>query len=137
MMMKNKKSVFLCAPFTLLETVIAIAILGMSMVAMLSITMNSAKRMGKAFTNWEKQHMLEQATEYYLLAGPRENIPDEFFPFEGYSAQCEIEDPNLPEEVKKEIGSWRLVTLRISIHDSDGEVDAISIDQILRDKDVE
>ena len=139
MMMKNSKRIHGFSPsaFTLMEAVIAIAILGMAMVAMMGITMNAARRMGKAVTNWEKQHMLEQAAEYYLLAGPRENIPYEFFPFEGHYARCEIEETSLPEEVKKEIGAWRLVTLRISIHDNNGEIDDIFIDQILRDQDVE
>lgn len=134
--MSNQKPI---SQFTLIEVVIAIAILAMTMVAMLGIVASSAKRMGKAMTNWEEQHMLTQAAEYYLLAGPNESIPDEFFPFAGYKAECVIEDPQLPGDVEPESGNWRFVTLKISVY-KDGvsdPVDSIFIDQILRKEDVE
>lgn len=139
MIWKNNKQFFCYCRnyFTLVEAVLAIAILAMTMVGILGITMDSSLRMGNAVKYWEQQHMLNQAVEYYLLAGPHENIPNEFFPFEGYHAECSIEQPELPEQVKTEVGSWRFVTLKISIHDDNREIDSISIDQILRAEDVE
>jgi len=125
--------------FTLIETVIAIAILAMAMVGILGITVNASKRMGKAMSNWKERHMLSQAAEYYLLAGPKESIPREFFPFDGYRSECIIEIPVLPGEVKSEAGAWRFVTLKISVY-KEGEgtpVDTVKIDKIFRAEDIE
>ena len=124
--------------FTLLEVVMAIAILALGFVGIFGITASAAKRMGKAVARWENQHMLNQATEYYLLAGPKESIPEEFFPFEGYHAECIVEEAELPEDIEPEVGAWRFVKLKISVYDNNNnELDSLSIDQILRTEDVE
>ena len=124
--------------FTLLEVVMAIAILAVGFVGLLGITVSAAKRMGKATSRWEHQHMLNQAAEYYLLAGPKEQIPEEFFSFEGYSAECIVEEAELPEDIEPEAGAWRFVKLKISIYDDkNNELDSLNIDQILRTEDVE
>lgn len=124
--------------FTLLEVVIAIGILALAFTSLLGITATAANRMGKAIHRWENQHMLNQAVEYFLLAGPKESIPQEFFPFDGYSAECIIEEADLPEDVEPEAGVWRFVKLKISVYDEgNNEIDSVSIDQILRAEDVE
>ena len=112
---KNRKT------FTLLEVIVSIAILASGVVAALQITAAGTGRMNKAVQRWEVQHMLSQAAEYYLLAGPREEISEEFFPFEGYQASCEIDTPELlSEEVETEFRGWQLVKLIIKVTDDDG-----------------
>ena len=124
--------------FTLLEVVLAVAILSMGFVAAMGIAVTAAKRMIKSVSRWEEQHMLNQAAEYYLLAGPKETIPQEFFPFEGYRSECTIEEADLPEEVEPEVGTWRFVKLKISIYDEDdNEVNSLTMEKIFRAKDVE
>lgn len=129
---KNKKT------FTLLEVVVAIAILAMGIVASLQVTTTGTRRVGKAVERWKVQHMLSQAAEYYLLAGPNEEIPENFFPFEGYRASCEIDIPDISEEVETEFRGWQLVKLIIKVTDDEGsEVGKIEMDKILRTEDVE
>lgn len=118
--------------FTLLEVVIAVAILAMGLIAAMEIAVTASKRTIKAVKRWETQHMLNQATEYFLLAGPDEPIPNEFFPYEGFRAECAVEPPDLKDDMEPIVGNWQLVKLRISIYDSTGkEVDSLSIHKIL------
>lgn len=118
--------------FTLLEVVVAVAILAMGLVAAMEIAVTASKRTIKAAKRWETQHMLSQATEYFLLAGHEVPIPNEFFPFEGFRAECLEEPPDLSDDVEPLSGNWRLVKLRITIYDSFGkEVGSLSIHKIL------
>ena len=71
----------------MLEVILAVAILSIGFIAAMSIATTAADRLMKAVVRWERQHMLNQATEYFLLAGPDAAIPQEFFPFQGYSAK--------------------------------------------------
>lgn len=124
--------------FTLVEVVVAIAILAMGVVAALKITATGTSRVNKAIKRWEVQHMLSQAAEYYLIAGPNENIPEDFFPFDGYQASCQVDIPDISEEVETEFRGWELVKLIITVTDSSGdEVGKIEMDKILRSEDVE
>ena len=83
--------------------------------------------------------MLSQAAEYYLLAGPKESIPDQFFPFEGYTASCTISEPELEDGIESAMNNnWNLVKLTISITDNTGKViGQIEMDKILRTEDVQ
>lgn len=118
--------------FTLLEVVIAVAILAMGLITAMEIAVTASKRTIKAAKRWETQHMLSQATEYFLLAGHEKPIPNEFFPFEGFRAECVEEPPDLSDNIEPLAGNWRLVKLRITIYDSVGkEVGALSIHKIL------
>jgi hypothetical protein len=124
--------------FTLLEVVLAVAILSLGFITAMGIATTAAKRLMKSVSRWEEQHMLNQATEYYLLAGPKESIPQEFFPYDGYRAECIIAEATLPEEVKPEVGAWRIVKLKISIFDEDDEeVNSLEMNKIFRAEDVE
>lgn len=119
--------------FTLLEVILAVAILSIGFIAAMSIAATAADRLMKAVSRWEKQHMLNQATEFFLLAGPDVAIPQEFFPFDDYSATCQATPAILPEGIEPQVGTWRIVTFRISIFDDyNEEVDFIELDKILR-----
>jgi len=48
-----------------------------------------------------------------------------------------VTEPKLPDEVEDEIGTWKLVTLKISIQNDKGEtIDSVSVDTILQKDDV-
>jgi hypothetical protein len=128
----NKKT------FTLMEVVVSIAILAMGVVTALQITASGTNRMTKAVTRWKVQHMLSQAAEYYLISGPNEQIPDQFFPYEGYYPSCEVGMPDLAEGIDNTLGeNWTLVKLTIMISDDAGTVvGKIEMDKILRTEDI-
>jgi type II secretory pathway pseudopilin PulG len=89
--------------FTLLEVVIALAILSLSLVGLFNLMGQSSKRISDAETEWQEMHNLTQAAEYILLAGDEEDhtVPDEVFPYKNYVIECEIEDSEeIPEEMK-------------------------------------
>jgi prepilin-type N-terminal cleavage/methylation domain-containing protein len=122
--------------FTLIEVIVAMAILSLAVVGILSYSVQASNRMGKADLKWQKEHMLAQAVEFFLLAGPKEKITDDFFPYQDYSAVCEVTDPKLPDEMENEIGTWKLVTLKISVVNAKGEtVNSVSVDTILQKDD--
>ena len=124
--------------FTLMEVVVAIAILAMGLITALQIAATGTKRINRAASDWKIQHMLSQAAEYYLLAGPSAEIPEEFFPFEGYHTSCTVDTPDISEDIETEFRDWRLVKLIISVSDDNGnEVGKIEMDKILRKEDVE
>jgi len=129
-----KKKVFLKnSSFTLLEVILAVAILSIGFIAAMSIATTAADRLMKAVFRWERQHMLNQATEYFLLAGPDATIPQEFFPFQGYSANCQVSPAILPEGVEPENNSWKIVKMKISIFDDyNNEVDVLEINKIVK-----
>ena len=129
----NKKAFFKSYPFTLLEVILAVAILSIGFIAAMSIATTAADRLMKAVTRWERQHMLNQATEYFLLAGPDVAIPQEFFPFQGYSTTCQVSPAILPEGIEPEINSWKIVTMKISIFDDrNNEIDVLEVDKIVK-----
>jgi prepilin-type N-terminal cleavage/methylation domain-containing protein len=119
--------------FTLLEVIVAIAILSLVIAAAMEMSAAAARRSGKALASWKRRHMLQQAVEYYLIEGPEADIPDEFFPYDGYHSECLVETPErLPEWALPEKGSWRIVRLTVSIKtDDDKTVDSISFWKIL------
>lgn len=129
----KKKAFLKNSSFTLLEVILAVAILSIGFIAAMSIATTAADRLMKAVARWERQHMLNQATEYFLLAGPDVAIPQEFFPFQGYSAHCEVSPAILPEGIEPESNSWKIVTMKISIFDdSNNDIDVLTIDKIVK-----
>ncbi len=125
--------------FTLMEVVVSIAILAIGVVTALQITASGSDRMNKAVNRWKVQHMLSQAVEYYLIAGPKEQISEEFFPFEGYEALCEVGEPELEDGVESTMDNgWSLVKLTISIIDDGGNIiGKIEMDKILKSDDTQ
>lgn len=109
--------------FTLIEVVIAVAVLGLAMLWGMSILSMSKVRMIKAYERWENEHMLSQAAEYYLLNGGTGVIPQDLFPYSGYTASCVVSQCNdLPAGVPLVIGNWGIVTYDIQLKDSYGKI---------------
>ena len=117
---------------TLIEVVIAIAILALSLVAAMSISSGSKQRIEKAYQRWKNQNMLSQAAEYYLLVGPDSDIPYNVFPHENVRATCSIQEcNNLPDDVKINAGKWLLSTYHIEISSNGKILKSIDIDKIV------
>ena len=108
--------------FTLLEVVIATAILAIALGAIMSVVGSTKADMGRAMDARAKQHSLQQATEWYLLANPANlELPDGLLPA-GYQASCEIEDvvDELPEHAQEPRDGWILVRYVIEVIDDQG-----------------
>lgn len=122
--------------FTLVEVVIALAILAIGVLAAMSLLASSRDRSFKASNQWKEQHILSQAVEYYMLAGPVDKIPEEFFPYDDYSVSCEYVDPeDLPDGVDSRNGNWKLVTMHVTLRKDGDMVRKIAIDRIVKDTD--
>lgn len=119
--------------FTLLEVVIALAVLTMGIMGAMSISAMSKRRMDKAYESFYNQHILAQAAEYFLLCGSRA-IEPEFFPFQGYSASCVISDCADIREAPASTGSeWRLATYTISVRGNNAQItNQIKVDKIVK-----
>ena len=124
--------------FTLIEVIISLAILTMGLMAALNMASTSTNRSLKAHKIWKRQHMLAQAAEYYLLLGPTAELPESVFPYEGYSVNCEVVDPEgVPDEALEDVGSWRLVCLNMQLMDGKGDVvETLKIDKIMHRDDL-
>ena len=129
-----KKTIF---RFTLLETVVAVAILALSMGVLFQLSASAGKRIGEAEETWRTTHMLIEAAEYALLHGENvETVPDRFFPYPGYKALItweEMDDVHGEYTMGSVAGQPELRACRISlIRTSDGrELDHLIVDRIL------
>lgn len=125
--------------FTLLEVVISIAILAMGILAGMSMISLSKKRMDKAYATWFNGHLLTQAAEYYLLCGGDKSIQPEYFPYNGYSAQCTINncDDLSKDSVSPISGNSKLVTYDIKVRDPYGNIiSEVKIDKIVKNEQI-
>lgn len=90
--------------FTLVEVVVSLAILGLSLVALLSLANHSQQRLMKARDRWTHMHMLAQGAEYYLLQ-PTEDPPyisTDFFDYPGYVVNFSYQDAQgLPDQLNQ------------------------------------
>jgi hypothetical protein len=124
--------------FTLLEVVCAVGILAFGLAAALGLSTTAANRIELAAARRDRRHRMIQAAEYYLLAGPKVAIPEEFFPFPGWNATCTVEEVvDLPEKVEPQFGPWRLVRFRIVITDNTGkEAEELVVEKIVKEFDL-
>ena len=122
-------------PFTLVEVVVALAILSIGIAGFLQLLTAAQNRIIKISDHWTKTHMLIQAAEYYMLMKQEEPeaISETFFPYDQYRVDVtweEIED--LPEEYTNLTNQKQLRAMVLSLkRQNDGqEVDRIVIDRI-------
>lgn len=120
--------------FTLIEVVIAIAILALGLVAALSLSSSSSRRIEKSFNAWKSQHMLAQAAEYFLLAGDDKHIPSEIFPYNGVSASCFVSEVKEEDSTVKLQEDWSLKTFDIKISENGKIISEISVNKIIKEK---
>lgn len=109
--------------FSLLEVLLAVAILGLALGAILTITGRAKSSFIRARERWGKQHSVEQATEYFLLTDPDDfSLPEGLLP-PGYRATCELEpadEGNLPEYAVNPEKGWILGVYHIQVYDDQG-----------------
>ena len=122
-------------PFTLVEVVVALAILSISIAAFLQLLTAAQNRIIKAHDSWMRTHMLMQAAEYYMLMKQEEPpaMTDTFFPYDDYRVEVTYEDiDNLPEEYTGLTNQKQLRAMVLSLRrQNDGqEADKIIIDRI-------
>ncbi|MHB9138840.1 MAG: type II secretion system protein [Victivallaceae bacterium] len=124
--------------FTLLEVVVAIAILAMGIASALTAISMARNRVFKAERQWLEQHLLTQASEYILLSRPNANIPDDIFPNQDYYVKSEyMPAEGLSDDMRPEITGWKLVSVKISIvaRNDQREAAAVTLDRIVRSND--
>ena len=121
--------------FTLIEVVVALAILSISIAGLLQLLTAAQNRIIKVDDHWMRTHMLIQAAEYYMLMKQEDPpaITDTFFPYDDYRVDVtweEIED--LPEEYTGLTNQKQLRAMVLSlVRQQDGhEVDKIIIDRL-------
>ncbi|MFZ2657124.1 MAG: type II secretion system protein [Victivallales bacterium] len=120
--------------FTLLEVVVALAVLGLAIVSSMEMCSSAVARMEKAKARWRNQHMISQAAEFFLLAGPGAQLPHEIFPFSDARASCSVDNAQgLPADVDTVSGQWRLATYHVQLYDSSGKnISFLKIDKIIQ-----
>jgi prepilin-type N-terminal cleavage/methylation domain-containing protein len=103
--------------FTLIEVLIAIAVLGLALATTLTICAQAKLDLIRAQERWADHHALEQAIEHYLLVDPRELEPPGDLLRGGYSANCDIEPiiDDLPEYANMPFNGWVLAAYTITI----------------------
>jgi type II secretory pathway pseudopilin PulG len=119
--------------FTLIEVVVALAILTGGIMSAMAIVSMSKNRMDKAYNSFNYQHMLAQAAEYYLLCGDKP-INQDFFPYRGYTASCAINDcKNIQGVSPNTGGNWKLATYDISVRGPNGQIiSEVKVDKLYK-----
>ena len=123
--------------FTLIEVVVALALLSVSLAGLLQLSINSQQKLIAADDKWRHEHMLAQAAEYLMLVDEEHSsVPDEFFPYPGYSVEVTIDEAQeLPEDYNNLVGQLPLKCWNIAIvRQADAEtVASVNIDRISYD----
>jgi hypothetical protein len=109
--------------FTFIEIIIAATILGVSLATAFTILGTAHSRLLRAERRWARQHLVNQACEYFLLAGPDEPAPGALLP-EGFSCRCQVYVvDDLPvDDAGEAIAGWVLAAYHITVHQRDGRI---------------
>ena len=122
-------------PFTLVEVVVALAILSISIAGFLQLLTAAQNRIIRVDEHWMRTHMLIQAAEYYMLMKQEDPpaITDTFFPYDDYRVDVTWEEiEGMPEEYTGLTNQKQLRAMVLSlVRQQDGhEVDRIIIDRL-------
>ena len=121
--------------FTLVEVVVALAILSISVAGLLQLLTAAQNRIIKVNDHWMRTRMLIQAADYYMLMKQEDPpaITDTFFPYDDYRVDVTWEEiEGLPEEYTGLTNQKQLRAMVLSlVRQQDGhEVDKIIIDRL-------
>ena len=125
--------------FTLLETVVAVAVLVVSLGVLFQMAASARKRIAQSAEDWHTTHRLLEAAEYALLHGDGvETVPERFFPYEDCRAVItweEMDDVHEQYTMNSIAGQPELQACTIQLYRlSDGkELDRLVVDRILYD----
>ncbi|MGL4855030.1 MAG: type II secretion system protein [Lentisphaeria bacterium] len=75
--------------FTLIEVVLAIAVMAIGTSALFIIASSATTRYNESQIRWARQHLMNNACEFFLLCGPDAKIPNDLLP-SNYQATCEV-----------------------------------------------
>ena len=120
--------------FTLVEVLIALVVLSAGILTGTALLGSAKKRSMDAERQWEEQHAITQAAEYFLLAGKNGGkIPERFFPFREYKIEVLYEFPvGLPFDIPTQRSGWELVTMQLNLLDRNRDViRELSIDRMI------
>lgn len=107
--------------FTLVEIVVALAILGVSFATLVTILSASRERVMRAERRWGRQHNLGNAVEFYLLCGPDASPPRDLLP-PGFSSTCRIEElDDLPEHAQDPLDGYLPARYVVGVSNAAGE----------------
>ncbi|WP_176015161.1 type II secretion system protein [Victivallis sp. Marseille-Q1083] len=122
--------------FTLLEVLIAVAILGMTIMAIIAMVGTAKIRSLTAARDLRENHMLVQAVEYWLLDVESKELPPEFFPYPEYTAERILENvDDLPKGISASRGNWRLVKMTVNLLRNGEICQTISVERLARQLD--
>ena len=120
--------------FTLVEVVVALAILGLSLSGLLTLAMNAQLKVARSVEKWDNTHKLIQAAEYLMLMDDESlSVPEEFFPYENYTVQASVDDAeDLPEDFTgiEEAAPLKCITIEVVRTTDNKVVDRIRMDRI-------
>lgn len=118
--------------FTLVEVLVALFIFATAVTATMYAMSASARRMRFAREARTESQRMANAVEYYMLYPPGTSMEQKFFPYEDMGIDCHYEEPELPDEMEKEIGAQRLVTMLVELKNKDGQtISELSVDRIV------
>ena len=116
----NNRIVAAAKAFTLIEAVIAIAILALALVPLFSFCGSAVNNISQAETVYLRQHELTQAAEFYLLTGPGETISADFIDTERFSARCELQEADYESLLTtRSVNGSKLKPLLIELYDKE------------------
>ena len=106
----------------------------LALAGLLQLLTASQGRLARTMEKWRETHMLIQAAEYCLLQKGEDpgSVPVDFFPYDGYTANCTFRDAeNLPETYTNIVGQIPLKACEIElVRQRDGKtVDSIIVDK--------
>ena len=124
--------------FTLLEVIIAAAVLALAVVMSVGIMGGARARILRAESRWGRQHLLSQAAEIYLLGGPAAEIPPGLLP-EGFSCTCTLTPvDDLSEEDAEPQQGWILGRFHVCVYDTSRSLMAeCRVEKLVREEDCE
>ncbi len=122
--------------FTLLEVIIASGILVLAVAMSVGIVGAARARILRAESRWGRQHLLSQAAEFYLLAGPAAVPPPGLLP-EGFSCDMtlsRVED--LSDAALEPQDGWVLGRFDIRVYDTAGDLlSECQVEKVVREED--
>lgn len=109
--------------FSLLEVVVALAILAAALGAGFAIVSQSQQELLRARDRWTAQHAAENVTEYALLAPPKSlSVPADLLP-PGYSARVAVAEAlaEQPEPAQQPQQGWVPARYQIEVQGPAGQ----------------
>ncbi len=132
--------------FTLIEILVAITIMAIGLGTVFFYAGSSGSQLDRARKMWAWQHQMNNACEYYLLAGHNANLPTDLLASE-YRATCDFEiydappEESTPDEApqfafENDYKGWHLGVYTITLYGEGGNIlGEQKIEKIVRDED--